>query len=63
MPYANNQGVNIHYQVAGEGQPLILQHGFNGSCLDWHEFGYVEKLQDKYRQVALQEPSFVFQRL
>jgi len=27
MPYANNQGVRIHYEVEGTGPPLVLQHG------------------------------------
>ncbi len=53
MPYANNQGANIHYQVSGEGSPLILLHGFNGSSMDWYEFGYVEKLQDKYQLILV----------
>lgn len=53
MPYANNQGVKIHYQVTGEGVPLVLQHGFNTSIMDWYEFGYVEKLQDKCRLILL----------
>ena len=48
MPYADNQGVKIHYQTTGEGAPLVLQHGFNSSIMDWHEFGYVDKLQDKF---------------
>jgi hypothetical protein len=26
MPYANNQGVRIHYEVEGEGPPLVLMH-------------------------------------
>lgn len=24
MPYVNNQGVRIHYEVEGEGPPLVL---------------------------------------
>jgi pimeloyl-ACP methyl ester carboxylesterase len=31
MPYVNSQGVRIHYQLAGEGPPLVLQHGFTDS--------------------------------
>ena len=30
MPYVTNQGVRIHYQIEGEGPPLVLQHGFSG---------------------------------
>ena len=53
MPYANNQGVQIHYEVSGEGLPLVLQHGFNASFMGWHEFGYVEKLHDKCRLILM----------
>jgi hypothetical protein len=28
MSYAVNQGIRIHYQIEGDGQPLVLQHGF-----------------------------------
>jgi hypothetical protein len=31
MPYADNQGVRIHYQVEGDGPPLVMQHGFTDS--------------------------------
>ncbi len=31
MPYANNHGIRIHYQVEGEGPPLVLQHGSTSS--------------------------------
>ena len=27
MPYADNQGVRIYYEVEGEGPPLVLAHG------------------------------------
>ena len=31
MPYSVNQGVRIYYRIEGEGQPLVLQHGFTDS--------------------------------
>ena len=49
MPYADNQGVRIHYGVAGEGVPLVLQHGFTQCIEDWHEAGYVEALKSDRR--------------
>jgi pimeloyl-ACP methyl ester carboxylesterase len=42
MPYANSQGVRIHYQLEGAGIPLVLQHGFSDSLESWYEQGYVE---------------------
>jgi len=44
MPYADNQGVRIHYRVEGEGPPLVLQHGMIQSIEDWYERGYVGAL-------------------
>jgi pimeloyl-ACP methyl ester carboxylesterase len=28
MPYARSQGLRLHYQVEGDGPPLVCQHGF-----------------------------------
>jgi pimeloyl-ACP methyl ester carboxylesterase len=53
MPYATNQGVRIHYQVGGEGAPLVLLHGFNSHLERWHEWGYVDQLQRDYRLILL----------
>lgn len=32
MPYVDNNGVRIHYQVEGGGLPLVLPHGFTQSA-------------------------------
>ena len=53
MSYANNQGVRIHYQVEGEGAPLVLQHGFGDSIESWYELGYVHALRDAYRLILV----------
>jgi len=53
MPLVDNQGVQIHYQVTGEGVPQVLQHGFNSSLLEWYEFGFVEKLQDNFQLILV----------
>ena len=45
MPYAENNGVRIHYQLEGGGQPLVLQHGFTDSLETWYELGYVDALK------------------
>ncbi len=51
MPYADSNGVSIHYHVEGDGPPLVLQHGFSGSLHGWHESGYVEPLKRDYRLI------------
>jgi pimeloyl-ACP methyl ester carboxylesterase len=53
MPYADNGSVRIHYQVEGEGPPLVLQHGFTESLVDWYEAGYVKALRPDYRLILL----------
>jgi len=52
MAYADNNGVRIHYQVEGNGPPLVLQHGYSDSLESWYDFGYVEKLESE-RQLVL----------
>jgi pimeloyl-ACP methyl ester carboxylesterase len=53
MPFANNQGVHIHYQAVGNGRPLILHHGTFGSGPDWIERGYVEALKSDYQLILV----------
>ena len=53
MPYANNDGVRIHYQVEGAGPALVLQHGFSGHLESWYEPGYVDALQQDYRLILI----------
>lgn len=44
MPYANNDGVRIYYEVTGDGFPLVLQTGGGGDHNMWREAGYVDGL-------------------
>ena len=53
MPYANNQGIRIHYEVEGEGSPLVLQGGIYLSLEFWQQAGYVEPLKNDYRLIML----------
>src|SRR5262249_36679509 len=53
MPYANNHGIRLHYQVEGEGPPLVLQNGFSDSLESWYEMGYVIPLQHDYRLILI----------
>jgi pimeloyl-ACP methyl ester carboxylesterase len=48
MPYADSNGVKIHYHVEGDGPAIILQHGFSGSLHDWESAGYVDALKADY---------------
>jgi pimeloyl-ACP methyl ester carboxylesterase len=53
MPLANNQGVQINYEVTGYGPPLFLMHGFSGNHTSWHGYGYVAALQDSYQLILI----------
>lgn len=53
MPFANNNGVKIHYEVEGNGPPLILQHGLTGSLEIWRIYGYAQELNKDYRLILV----------
>lgn len=53
MSYAKNGGVRIYYQVRGEGPPLVMLHGIWGSVEDWHDYGYVDGLEQAYRLILI----------
>jgi pimeloyl-ACP methyl ester carboxylesterase len=50
----SSDGVRIAYEVAGQGPPVLFQHGFSLSSEDAREAGYAA-LQDDY-QVILMDP-------
>jgi pimeloyl-ACP methyl ester carboxylesterase len=37
MPTLDRDGVNIHYEVHGDGPPLILTHGYSSTSAMWQE--------------------------
>lgn len=53
MPYASNQGVQIHYEVKGKGPPLVLLHGFGSDLVSWRDSGYVEPLKKNYQLILI----------
>ena len=53
MPFANNDGVRIHYEAEGEGPPVILLHGSTQSLKQWHQYGYVDELRSSFRIVTM----------
>jgi len=53
MPYANNQGIRIRYEVEGTGPPLVLQHGSFGSGADWRDFGYTSALSNDHQLILV----------
>jgi len=53
MPFANNNGVKIHYEIEGNGPPIVLHHGFGGVGERWREYGYTQELNKNNRVIAL----------
>lgn len=46
-------GTRIIYDRTGSGPAILLLHGGGGSRLEWHQAGYVQRLQEHYTVVAL----------
>jgi len=53
MPYANNQGIRIHYEVEGDGTPLVLLHGISDTIESWYACGYVGSLKKEYKLILI----------
>ncbi len=53
MPYADNQGIRIHYQTEREGPPLILHHWSLATMQSWYDYGYVSALKDDHQLILL----------
>lgn len=52
MPHVDNQGVRITYRLYGEGEPLVLIHGWSCEGRYWDEFGYTTKLSAEYKVIV-----------
>ena len=52
--YADSMdGTRIAFDTTGHGSDVILLHGGGQSRNDWHDAGYVERLKDRYRLIAM----------
>ena len=58
MPYANNKGVKIYYEVEGEGPPLVLVPGMGGSLQGWRARGYTQELSKDHRLILIDPRCF-----
>ncbi len=53
MPVFDSDGLSIHYEVSGEGPPIMLVHGFASSLQDnWVQTGWVKRLSSDGRRVV-----------
>lgn len=54
MPNVQSNGVRIHYEVAGDGPPLLLLHGLGASGnLNWRLPGWVDELRSTHRLILV----------
>ena len=52
MPFFNHDGLRFHFDMAGEGTPILLIHGFASSLVkNWRETGWFDALTRAGHQV------------
>lgn len=51
MPYARVNGVNLHYEIAGEGEPLLFIMGLGAPAAAWDPV-FVEEMARTYQVIA-----------
>jgi pimeloyl-ACP methyl ester carboxylesterase len=49
----DSKGVKIHYVSEGDGEPVILIHGFTGQGGFWKQLGVATELAKEYRVIAI----------
>ncbi len=54
MPYFDNDGVKIHYEIEGQGPDLFMIHGF-ASNIDnnWKQTNWIKTLKDENRLILI----------
>src|SRR5215212_7330482 len=46
-------GTRIAYDVTGKGSALVLLHGGEHTRQNWHDVGYIERLKNNYKVIAI----------
>jgi pimeloyl-ACP methyl ester carboxylesterase len=52
MPSFHANGIDIHYEVHGDGEPLVLLHGYSGTHADWAHALDLAGLGRRFRVIA-----------
>ena len=50
MAKLNRDGVGIHYEVHGEGPPILLSHGYSATCRMWD--GQIAAFKDRFKVIV-----------
>lgn len=53
MPLAYNGEKQVYYTVEGQGEPLVLLHGFMNDHLIWYDLSYVRSLKTNYMLILV----------
>ena len=53
MPYIENNGIKLFYELEGQGYPLFIHHGLGGHIDSWRETGYVDALSKNNKLILL----------
>ncbi len=54
MPYCENDGIKIHYEIEGDGPDLMMIHGFAANLeANWRMPGIAEALRDENRLIMM----------
>lgn len=51
MPVERINGIDMYYEIAGQGQPVLFLHGLGSSTADWQP--QLAAFQDRYRVIAV----------
>jgi pimeloyl-ACP methyl ester carboxylesterase len=52
MPFFDNEGVKIYYEIVGGGPPVIMIHGFAANIeANWKATNWVDVLKDDYKLI------------
>lgn len=51
MPYIENEGVKVYYEVEGKGPPVVMAHGGSDSLEMWRKFGYTDYLKEHFQLI------------
>ena len=52
MPIANINNADLWYDVMGQGEPLLLHHGYTASRVNW--MPVAERLKDRYQIILIE---------
>ncbi|WP_026566672.1 alpha/beta fold hydrolase [Bacillus sp. UNC41MFS5] len=56
MPYVQVEDLSIHYEIEGNGEPLVLLHGMSNNSQSWKE--QIQELKKHYTVIAWDAPGY-----